>query len=74
MNKLVLDKGLTFRVDKQCNITMRNMQKLIKLRYRQAMYAFREMFSQATLEGCVCASKCVTKEDKALAKEMSYLI
>lgn len=57
MNKLVLDNGLTFRVDKHCGITRNNMLKLQKTRIRQAMYGFRQMFSQKTLEGCVCASE-----------------
>ena len=74
MNKLVLENGLTFRVDKTCQITRRSLAKLFKERYRHAMYAFRVLFSQQALEGCACASELSMKrEDVVLAKEMKYL-
>ena len=74
MNKLVLENGLTFRVDKTCQVTRRSMTRLFKDRYRHAMYAFRVLFSQQTLEECGCASGIsMNKKDVLLAQEMNYL-
>jgi hypothetical protein len=64
MNKIVLE-GLTFRIDKHCQTTVGNLQKLLRQRQRQAFYAFRKMFSQNTLEGNICGSE-MCREEKEI--------
>lgn len=56
MNKLVLDNGLMFRVDKHCGITRNSMNRLLKTRQRQALFAFRKLFShKEPIGGYICA-------------------
>ena len=54
MTKLYMDNGLIVRVDLRCSITRQSMSKLYKWRIRQAMRAFRMLFSH---KECVCASE-----------------
>lgn len=54
MTKLYMDNGIWIRVDLRCSITRKNMSKLYRWRIRQAMRAFRMLFSH---KDCVCASE-----------------
>jgi hypothetical protein len=62
MTRVCLENGLIVRVDRHCPITRKNVAKLYRSRVRQAMWAFRQIFSQSNLESCICAGKCSSKQ------------